>query len=464
VNLFAKIFIGFWLSTAAIIASWLLAGQYFTPFLTEPPAEPEFGQPPSPGSEFESGPRGLGPGSRNIYRIFYGLQTIPRDELGNWIRQREQDDEVDIRVVDSDGSEIFDRKLLPGSEQVIERLQGFRRRVLHREDDRVLFGQEMFRPEWGPLKLIISRRPPTSAVVRFLTEHLWLRLLLALLISGAISYAVSRYLTGPLKNLQRASRELAGGNLAARIRVPDRGGDETDALARDFNTMAAQLQEKIVAQKRLLSDVSHELRSPLARMRVALALAEKDPARGTEQLARIEREAELLDELVGQLLSAPDTPESMQDSLDVVALLSQVCEDAAFEAKAENKALEFSADIEEVVLRSHGELLKRVFENVVRNAVRYTSAGTTVNVKLTRGEKILSVTVDDCGPGVPDADLEKIFDPFYRIDEARQRETGGFGLGLSIARRAIEQHRGTIHAGNRPAGGLRVTIELPVPG
>jgi two-component system sensor histidine kinase CpxA len=467
VNLFAKIFFGFWLSTAAIIASWLLAGQYFTPSLNEFPAssqsEPEQGQPFPPQIRLEPGPRNLGPDSRSIYRIFYGLQTIPREELGDWIRHREQEDDVDIRVVDNEGEEIFGRRLLPGSDRVVERLEGFRRRVLHREGDRVLFGQEMFRPEWGSLKLIIARRPPTSAVVRFLTEHLWLRLLLALLISGAISYAVSRYLTGPLKNLQRASRDLAGGNLAARIEVPDRGGDETDALARDFNTMAAQLQEKISTQKRLLRDVSHELRSPLARMRVALALAEKDPARGNEQLARIERETEMLDELVGQLLSAPDTQEAMQDSLDLVALLSQVCEDAAFEAEADNKELAFTSNSQELVVRSRGTLLQRAFENVIRNAVRYTSRGTTVLVDLGLDDQRVTVTVRDSGPGVPDAELGNIFDPFYRIDEARQRETGGFGLGLSIAQRAIQQHGGSIRAANLPAGGLQVTIQLPVP-
>lgn len=462
-NLFAKIFIGFWLSTAAIIASWLLAGQYFTPFEDElPGAQPlpsesflHRGSEPRPGP-----PREMGPGSRSIYRIFYGLQTVPLEELKNWIRHREQEDSVDVRLVDSEGREIFGRELLPGSDRVIERLEGFRRRVLLREGDRVLFGQEVFRPEWGTLKLIIARRPPTSAVVRFLTDHLWLRLLLALAISGAISYAVSRYLTGPLKNLQRASRELAGGNLAARIAVSSRGGDETDALARDFNSMAEQLQEKVNAQKRLLSDVSHELRSPLARMRVALALAEKEPARSGEQLARIERETELLDDLIGQLLDAPDSSAAMQDSIDVVALLAQVCEDASFEARADGKDLAFTSGLDEAILRSHGDLLKRALENVIRNAVRHTPRESCVAVCLDRHGDSLEVTVDDRGPGVPEAELEKIFDPFYRVDEARQRETGGFGLGLSIARRAIEQHGGSIVAANRPAG-FRVTIELP---
>ena len=481
-NLFAKIFLGFWLSTVAIIAAWVIAGQAFMPFdqalsppaLTTPDrAERPF---PDPRDPRHSRPKGkdrrspafeeLGPGPREIYRIYYGLQNIEKDRLQGWILQHEREENLDIRLIASDGKEIFGRKLLPGTDKAIERLEGFRRRVLHRHEDRVLFGQEFYRPEWGQLKLIISARPPTHPVIRFLTEHLWFRLLLAVVISGAISYAVSRYLTRPLKKLQVASRELAEGNLAARITVPDAGGDETSELARDFNSMAAQLQEKIQAQKRLLSDVSHELRSPLARMRVALALAEKEPARSAEQLQRIETEAERLDSLIGQLLTAPDTHMDMEDSLDLVALLRQVCEDAEFEARAQGKGLVLEASPADAVIRSHADLLKKALENVVRNAVHYTHPSTEVRVNLRQERQVWAITVDDQGPGVPAGQAEKIFEPFYRIDEARQRETGGFGLGLSIARRAVEQHGGTITAVNRGGDakphGLRINITLPL--
>lgn len=458
-NLFAKIFLGFWLSTAAIIASWLLAGQAFTPFdeaispaprekspFAAAPRRPGFPEVPEPGGMPVPGLREFGPGPRGIYRIYYGLQNVSRDQLLAWIKQHEKEEGVDIRLIDVQGREVFGRELIPGSEQIIERLAGFRRRALHREGDVVLFGQEFYRPEWGPLQMIIATRPPTSAVVKFLTQHLWLRLLLAVVISGAISYGISRYLTRPLKNLQQASRSLADGDLATRIAVPLTGGDETSELARDFNSMAEQLQAKVQAQKRLLGDVSHELRSPLARMRVALALAEKEPARIAEQLRRIELETERLDTLIEQLLSAPDTHGSMEDSIDLVALLSEICDDAGFEAQAESKGLQLDCAAAEAVVRSHGDLLKRAFENVIRNAVHYTQPGTTVSVRLSRQATNWLVSIEDRGPGVPEDQLEKIFEPFYRIDEARQRETGGFGLGLSIARRAIEQHGGTICA------------------
>jgi len=462
-NLFAKIFIGFWLSTAAIIGSWLLASQYIDPFdgeLAEPPlATPEpRGRPMGP--RRPPGSPEMGSAPRNMFRIYYGLQNIAAADLPAWIEKQEQRDDIQILLVNEKGKEIFGRALPAGTKPILDRLAGFRRRAAHREGSTVLFGQELYRPEWGTLRLVIATKAPASPIVKFLTEHLWLRLLLALLISGIISYTVSRYLTRPLKNLQQASRDLAKGNLEARIEVPKRGGDETDELARDFNTMAAQLQEKIQAQKRLLSDVSHELRSPLARMRVALALAEKDPARSAAQLRRLELETERLDVLIGQLLSAPDNHSTMEDSIDLVSLLQQVCDDANFEAQTTHKRVNYSTDLEEVVIPSHGDLMEKAFQNVIRNAVHYTKDNGVVTVRLDKTDAGLSVTVDDQGPGVPAAELEKIFEPFYRIDEARQRDTGGFGLGLSIARRAIERHGGQLNAENLNEG-LRVSMEIP---
>jgi signal transduction histidine kinase len=457
-NLFAKIFIGFWLSSIAIIGSWLLAAQYFEPA----PIASEAFVPPHPpkGRGGRSRPDATPGAPRHIYRLFYGLQTVSASKLPAWIEKQEKRDNLEIFLVNQKGVEIFDKKLSPGVDRVLDKLEGFRRRASHLEGRVMLFGQEFYRPEWGSINLIIAQPPPASPFIKYLTDHLWLRLLLALMISGAISYAVSRYLTRPLKNLRLASRSLAGGHLDTRIAVSAKGGDETDELARDFNSMAEQLQEKIQTQKRLLNDVSHELRSPLARLRVALALAEEDPARVAELLKRIDHETERLDELIGQLLAVPDTAIELEDSLDMVALLGELCSDAGFENQQSNKQIHFSSDLAEAVVSSHGDLLKKAFENVIRNAVHYSPEGAVVNVSIRNEASDCLITVDDVGPGIPEPDLHRIFEPFYRVDTARQRETGGFGLGLSIARRAIDQHGGSIQASNKNPG-LRVTIKLP---
>lgn len=471
-NLFAKIFIGFWLSSAAILASWMLAAQYFDPV---PAGFENRGSPlssskhPPPGGEGPRPPRveGRGPGRgdaarppRSMFRIYYGLQNVEADELPAWIEQQEKKENIDIFLVDKSGEEIFGRRLVPGADKVAEKLAGFRRRTTHREGKVLLFGQELYRAEWGQLSMIIANHPPASPLVTLVMEHLWLRLLLALIISGGISYLISRYLTRSLNSLQLASRALAEGNLDTRIEVASRGGDETAHLARDFNTMASQLQEQIQAQKRLLNDVSHELRSPLARLRVALALAERDSARVPEQLSRIDRETVRLDELIGQLLTAPDTTIELEDSIDLVSLLGELCDDARFETQAEHKHITFETASQEEVVRSHGDLLMKALENVIRNALHYTPPEGSVQVKLRRLKDTIRILVQDTGPGIPEPALEKIFEPFYRVDEARQRETGGFGLGLSITHRVITQHRGNIRATNtRP--GLQICIELP---
>ena len=196
------------------------------------------------------------------------------------------------------------------------------------------------------------------------------------------------------------------------------------------------------------------------RVRVALALAEKEPRRAVEQMQRIEIETERLDELIGQLLSVPDTQTEMEDSIDLVGLLQVLCADAHFEAQTVDKRIDFNTALDEAILRTHGDLLSKAIENVIRNAMHYTASGSTVRVKLFELENVWLIEVEDAGPGIPDEDLERIFQPFYRIDEARQRETGGFGLGLSIARRAVEQHGGSIFAANTGQG-LQVSISLP---
>ena len=216
-----------------------------------------------------------------------------------------------------------------------------------------------------------------------------------------------------MQDLQLASRRLADGNLDTRLQVREIGGDETDELARDFNSMAHQLQERIQAQKRLLTDVSHELRSPVARLRLALALAQEKPEQRHAYMHRIERETERLEELIGQLLSSQSQPTQVTTTIDLTTLLVKLCADASFEGQASGKTCHFSTDLQQAPILSTSDMLRKAFENILRNAVHHTAQHTQIEVALACSGEIYHISITDCGPGVPQTDLEKIFNEFY---------------------------------------------------
>jgi two-component system sensor histidine kinase CpxA len=241
-------------------------------------------------------------------------------------------------------------------------------------------------------------------------------------------------------------------------------------MGHDFDEMAARIETLVGAQTRLLRDISHELRSPLARLSVALDLARKRAGSAAAgDLDRIEREAKRLNEMIGQLLTLSrwesDGNGMRAEKFDLASLVREVGADADFEAQARNSR---------VVVEECGacetmgtpQLLRSAVENVVRNAVRYTPEGTAVEISLRcgrengRGEAV--ITVRDEGAGVPEESLRDIFRPFFRMDDSRTRETGGTGLGLAITERAVRLHGGTIKAENLPGGGFTVELRLPL--
>jgi two-component system sensor histidine kinase CpxA len=303
-----------------------------------------------------------------------------------------------------------------------------------------------------------------------------LGILIAIVSSGLVCYILARYLTSPIVRLRAATQKLAAGDLTARAGTPaSRRHDEMAELMRDFDRMAERLENLVNAQNRLLTDISHELRSPLARLNVALALARQrsGPEAGSS-LDRIDRETNRLNELIQKLLTIARL-EAGDESIEKVPvrleqIIDEITRDAAFEAQSRHCEVEATV-VDDCVVVGSPSLLHSAIENVVRNAIRYTGEGTTVEVRLEQGVELQHggvghpeavVRVTDSGPGVPEDAIDKLFRPFYRIDDARGRQTGGVGLGLSITDRAVRLHGGTIRVSNRPQGGLMVEIRLPL--
>ena len=295
-------------------------------------------------------------------------------------------------------------------------------------------------------------------------------ILLAILTSGLVCFLLARYLTSPVVRLRAATQRLAEGDLTARAGAMRTGRrDELAELVRDFDSMAERIEKLVNAQSRLLNDISHELRSPLARLNVALGLArQRSGPEATATLDRIEREATRLNELIGRLLvlarleSGEPGTESVRVRLD--DLLRDIVEDAEYEAQGRHCRV-ICPQADPCIMVGNPALLRSAVENVVRNALRYTGEGTEVEVRLDCVQQLENpealIRVLDNGPGVPEEALDKLFRPFYRLADARDRQSGGVGLGLAITERAVRLHGGSVKATNRPGGGLLVEIRLP---
>ena len=297
-------------------------------------------------------------------------------------------------------------------------------------------------------------------------------LIIGVITSGLVCYLLSWYLTKPIVRLRMATRQLAAGDLTARIGAPSATRrDEVAGLMRDFDAMAERIETLMKAQSRLLNDISHELRSPLARLNVALGLArQRADLESADMLDRIELEASRLNELIGRILTLArlEDGEQMvpQTPVPLDQLVANVTEDAEFEAQARHCHVKTLIGEGDWSVRGNASLLHSAVENVVRNAIRYTQEGTSVEVDLSRevrsGVATAVIRITDSGPGVPNDALEKLFEPFYRLDDARGRLTGGVGLGLAITERAVRFHGGKVSASNRTGSGLIIEIRLPL--
>jgi two-component system OmpR family sensor kinase len=298
-------------------------------------------------------------------------------------------------------------------------------------------------------------------------HHFWplVPIVFALLASLLFAALLAWYFSRPIRALHEAFEAASTGDFTPRFaHVKGMGGDELNDLGRDFDRMSAQLHALMDGQRRLLHDVSHELRSPLARLQAAIGLAHQQPEKVAASLERIEREGVRMDKLVGELLTLSRLEASAalprREDIALMDMIGEIAGDARFEAAQSGHDIKVSG-LALVNVRGAPDLLWRAFENVVRNAIKHSPGSEAIEIEVTGTVQQVTVAVQDRGPGVDAADLENIFLPFYRSN-AMSNDVNGHGLGLAIARRVIEAHAGTIEASNREGGGLRVAITLPV--
>ncbi|NNE99795.1 MAG: HAMP domain-containing protein [Pyrinomonadaceae bacterium] len=458
-SLFLKIFLWFWLAMALIVGaitlvSWSTSSEPLarqrTTFLNEI----------------------ITSGSQTAVQIF---ESDGVEGLGEYFERRSNS-----RRVNSIGFFSKDGELVAGNlkvadinelfDEALQTDQPKFRRVnvdIDGVPKRIVYGAKRVIVEDGTTYVyiieIVPFRQPT-----FFTGRLLLQILTVFLIGGLFCYFLARYLTSPITRLRAATQRVAKGDFETK--VSDGNGnrkDELAALASDFDEMASRIETLITSEKRLTQDISHELRSPLARMNVALELARaKSNPETLPLLERLERESESLNDLIGQLLTLSKLETGTQrfekTPVDMSKVIEQIVADADFEAKVDRKSVKILQN-DPVSVNGDEGLLKRAVENVVRNAVRYTIEGTSVEVSLEKSEQDAILKIRDYGDGVPAEELEKLFKPFYRIQEARDRKSGGVGLGLAIAEQAIRKHDGSIAARNTEKG-LLVEMKLPSSG
>jgi two-component system sensor histidine kinase CpxA len=388
--------------------------------------------------------------------------------VSSYIEQLEREGHLQACLFDSSGSAIagqhcagfqdMARRVMGGKTPVLRMRFGIMRAamMLTGSDGRgYIFATEL---PWGPRAAFGANH------FSFLTE--WG---VALLVSGCICYLLTRYLTAPILRLREASQQLAAGNLSSRA-APEmaRRRDELGELIGDFNGMASRIEQLVIGQRQLIGDISHELRSPLARLNVALDLV-REGRSSDLAVDHMERDLECLDEMIGRLLTIARLDASSAPiqftAVNLGDLISQIVRDAEFESRKREIQISLSAG-EEYWIEGNPELLHSALENVIRNAIYYTQTGTSVEVRIessgTPPALLVQLIVRDHGPGIPESELVHIFRPFYRVTESRDRQSGGAGLGLAIAERVVRLHHGTIRAENAAPHGLQVEIALPL--
>ncbi len=296
------------------------------------------------------------------------------------------------------------------------------------------------------------------------TVRILIQVILPLLLLSLLCYFLYRHIMTPLVKLQRATKAFTSGNYDVRVRKQlGRRGDELAALGQTFDSMAERIGELIISQRQLIADLSHELRTPLARLDIAIECVIEGEGERDKNLQRIQRESQQIRRLVDDTLTLAwlenEKPDLQQEDLDLVDLVDVLVADARFEFQ--DRHLICGLPDSAMLKHSNHQALGQAIENVLRNAMRYTPVGKTVELTLEGSGQLYLLRITDQGPGVKENLLETIFKPFYRVDKSRQASGGSFGLGLALAKRQLEAVGGSIWANNGAHGGLAVSIQLP---
>ncbi len=367
-------------------------------------------------------------------------------------------------IVEPELNQVLNSEILPRSfdqNWLTELSQLSRPRLLiHRKT--ILAGPFLVNIQAKKLALYQIRPRPQSPGWDLMSLPNYLLPLLLVLVSALASFVMALTITKPLRLLQQKNLDFASGDLSARADAPARRSDEIGELSRGFNLMAAKIGDLLQNQQRLLRDVSHELRSPLTRAQLAIALEQRQG--GGSQLPRLQQELERVDQLLGELLTfsrldAGQYPLQRQD-VDLYELIEEIITVNQLEAEQKHLQLILSG-ANPCPLFIEPKLLARAIENILRNAIKYSPDTANIRFELSQSATTTRLSISDEGPGIPFDSLEQIFEPFYRVSDSRNSQTGGTGLGLAIAAQVVRQHGGQIVASLPASGGLCITMTLP---
>ncbi|MFK7731432.1 MAG: ATP-binding protein [Pseudomonadales bacterium] len=459
-NLYWKIFLAFWLSTLLMIGGAFWLSQYI-------PVNNRFEQGPPP--------RALAREARRM------LISGDIDEFERWSSQLKQRHHVEFFLFSHNGMPLFDTNQSPYSaaqwREFLAALSKARGNMLpkgrHIYVSRSAHHRAFHRTENDIARYVMKVPAPKSEFERLFIRNASIRVGISVVISGLLCLLLARYFTVPIRRLRTAMNQVSAGDYGVRTMAGnDAGNDELKLLAADFDRMTEKVQDTLGNQARLIKDVSHELRSPLARLQAALGLAQQKTAHENNskdisaELNRIESEVQAIDELIEQILSLPQQNIVLTDAVDIKGLLTHCIENCSVSASNKNLLIDLETKLDEAVVATRGRLLNSVFENLLQNAIRFAPKNSRIKVQLTEENQQYQIAVQDQGPGVDPQHLEKLFTPFYRASEARERDagshSGGHGLGLAIAERNVRLHKGQIIAENVTPSGLCVRVSLPV--